>query len=485
MLMWQSPNKLAQKDESEMMSENLSLAAQFNYLSKTKTLANFDWDVDEFEGVPFYEALPACPTKEQWETFRINDDTLRDGLGGLRIVPSVEKTIRYIESAYDLGIRNLILSIYVGEGTSSDKLTKAILTHFKLHPLPDLKFLITIPIMAPAIEWAKKCVAINPEMVEIAPFIGTAPSRLFIENWSKEFVLDKVFNSVSELSKESYSLRCVIEHATQTSPDFLEKILTAQLQASGNKLESIILTDTIGCGTPQSIYRLFWFAKKVLRKNRADQVSLEFHAHNDTGMALTNALSAISAGATYIDTTARGIGERAGNLSLESLLLTAFRMQMKVGANLSFDWSKMENYLNTFHDLSGLSKTNYGVMCATSHTTGYGTHGAALEKYRQLQVYGEEKLEQLQKQLFEAQETQKRIDEMAGNLYNAIDPARVGKSNQIIVGPQIGIKGLNYVLSKYNINLSKEQLISLRTRVTMMNKEIADEELVRMANELL
>jgi homocitrate synthase NifV len=84
--------------------------------------------------------------------------------------------------------------------------------------------------------------------------------------------------------------------------------------AAGSGAHRIRLADTVGIGTPNTVGALFRELHSL-----AGDVQLEFHAHNDLGMATANTLSAIEAGATAASVTVNGLGERAGNAAMEEL----------------------------------------------------------------------------------------------------------------------------------------------------------------------
>ena len=85
-------------------------------------------------------------------------------------------------------------------------------------------------------------------------------------------------------------------------------------------VQRVGLADTVGVATPRQVYTLVREVRKVIRA----ECGIEFHGHNDTGCAVSNAYEAIEAGATHIDTTILGIGERNGITPLGGLLARMF-----------------------------------------------------------------------------------------------------------------------------------------------------------------
>ena len=122
------------------------------------------------------------------------------------------------------------------------------------------------------------------------------------------------------------------EDATRTDPDFLWRIVEAVIQ-SGAK--TINLPDTVGYSTPDEIAS--FFRGVINRVPSSDQVTFSAHCHDDLGLAVANTLAAIGAGARQVECTVNGIGERAGNASLEEIVMAtrvrADRLPFTTGVN--------------------------------------------------------------------------------------------------------------------------------------------------------
>jgi len=106
------------------------------------------------------------------------------------------------------------------------------------------------------------------------------------------------------------------EDATRTDPTFLWQVIEAVIQ-SGAK--TINLPDTVGYSTPDEM--LDFFRTVISRVPSSDQVIFSTHCHDDLGLAVANTLSAVQAGARQVECTINGIGERAGNASLEEIVM--------------------------------------------------------------------------------------------------------------------------------------------------------------------
>ncbi|HTW31787.1 MAG TPA: 2-isopropylmalate synthase [Candidatus Sulfotelmatobacter sp.] len=106
------------------------------------------------------------------------------------------------------------------------------------------------------------------------------------------------------------------EDATRTDPDFLCRVLEAVVEAGATTLN---IPDTVGYTVPAEFGALIRTIRERVRG--IENVTISAHCHNDLGMAVANALAAVEAGARQVECTINGIGERAGNASLEEIVM--------------------------------------------------------------------------------------------------------------------------------------------------------------------
>jgi 2-isopropylmalate synthase len=106
------------------------------------------------------------------------------------------------------------------------------------------------------------------------------------------------------------------EDATRTDPDFLCRVLDAVIEAGATTLN---IPDTVGFSVPAEFGELITTIRQ--RVKGIENVTISAHCHNDLGMAVANALAAVTAGARQVECTINGIGERAGNASLEEIVM--------------------------------------------------------------------------------------------------------------------------------------------------------------------
>ncbi len=148
-------------------------------------------------------------------------------------------------------------------------------------------------------------------------FIATSDIHLQYKlRMSKDEVLASVRNSVGICHELSPSVEFSAEDATRSDWDFLVDVFSAAIEAGA---DTINVPDTVGYTNPHEFYNLVSY----LRKNVSgiENVTVSVHCHNDLGLATSNSLSAVQAGARQIECTINGIGERAGNTSLEEAVM--------------------------------------------------------------------------------------------------------------------------------------------------------------------
>ncbi len=143
-------------------------------------------------------------------------------------------------------------------------------------------------------------------------FIATSPiHREFKLHMTKAEILDKIKADVTFTKQHMQGIVFSPEDATRTEPDFLVASVQTAIDAGATMIN---IPDTVGYDTPEEYGEVF----ENLRQNIVgfDTVGWSTHTHNDLGMATANALAGIEHGATEIQGTINGIGERAGNVDM-------------------------------------------------------------------------------------------------------------------------------------------------------------------------
>jgi 2-isopropylmalate synthase len=167
------------------------------------------------------------------------------------------------------------------------------------------------------IEAAGKALKPAGKRARIHVFLGTSKIH-------REFKLKKAQSEILRLAVEGVKrARSLVdnvefspEDASRTELDFLVQIVEAAISAGAT---TINMPDTVGYATPEEYGRMFRYVLEHARG--ANQAVLSAHCHNDLGLAVANSLSAVVNGARQVECTINGIGERAGNASLEEVVM--------------------------------------------------------------------------------------------------------------------------------------------------------------------
>ncbi|MGH7152821.1 MAG: 2-isopropylmalate synthase, partial [Acetobacteraceae bacterium] len=151
----------------------------------------------------------------------------------------------------------------------------------------------------------------------IHSFISTSALHMKYKlRMEPEDVLAAVADSVTLARDFTDDVEWSAEDGTRTDPDFLCRCCEAAIKAGAT---TINIPDTVGYALPEDMHRIFTMIRE--RVPGADKIILSTHNHNDLGLAVANTLAAINAGVRQVESTINGIGERAGNASLEEAVM--------------------------------------------------------------------------------------------------------------------------------------------------------------------
>jgi len=133
---------------------------------------------------------------------------------------------------------------------------------------------------------------------------------------TKEQILERVKEMV-ELAKSFVDdVEFSSEDATRTEKEFLVEVYETAIKAGATTLN---VPDTVGYRTPNEMFELITYLRKNVKG--IENVDISVHCHDDLGLSVANSVAAIQAGATQIECTINGLGERAGNTSLEEIAM--------------------------------------------------------------------------------------------------------------------------------------------------------------------
>lgn len=168
---------------------------------------------------------------------------------------------------------------------------------------------------------------------QIHVFIATSPiHRKYKLHMDQTMVIEKIKDCVTYARQHFEHVEFSPEDATRTEWDFLVKAIRTAIAAGADVIN---IPDTTGYTNPDEFGALFDYLKKNIPE--FDRVTFSVHCHNDLGMATANALESIRHGATRIEGTINGIGERAGNTALEEVAAAMY---------VRHDFYQVDNHVN-------------------------------------------------------------------------------------------------------------------------------------------
>jgi len=235
------------------------------------------------------------------ENYSIIESTLREGEQFVNAFFTTEQKVRIATLLDAFGVEYLELTTPLASPQSERDcrtiaklgLRTKILTHTRC-----------------ALEDVRQAVEAGVQGVDVV--IGTSSYlREFSHGKSIEQIIDIAQGVLEYLKTQNVEMRFSTEDSLRSDPQDLYRVYEAVDQIGVHRVG---VADTVGIGTPRQIYDL---VSELRRRVHAD---IEFHGHNDTGCAIANAFAALEAGATHIDTSVLGIGERNGITPLGGLI---------------------------------------------------------------------------------------------------------------------------------------------------------------------
>jgi 2-isopropylmalate synthase len=165
----------------------------------------------------------------------------------------------------------------------------------------------------------------------------------------------------------------VTEDTIRTDRDTIKRLYTTAIRSGAR---AVVFCDTVGHATPQGAYNLIKFAVEEIVKPANENIRVDWHGHNDRGLAVANSLAAVAAGANQIHAAANSLGERVGNTAME-LMLVNLRLMGLIDRDLSNLKKYCEKVAQATHTTIPL---NYPVIGHDAFRTATGVHAAAIVK---------------------------------------------------------------------------------------------------------
>lgn len=369
------------------------------------------------------------------KTVKILDTTLRDGEQTPGVALTVDEKIRIAKRLDSLGVDTMEVAFPV----SSPGERKV------AHELHELNLNSNVCGLARALRKDVDA-AIDADVDYIHTFIGTSPlHREYKLKMSKEEVLEKAVDTVEYIKDHGITAEFSAEDATRTEYEYLKEVYRAVEDAGADCID---VPDTVGVMIPSSMNYLISKLKEDIK------IPIAVHCHDDFGLAVANSLSAVEAGAEEVHATINGLGERAGNASLEEVvmaLITRYGIKMNIKTPLLVGISEFVSRITGVK--MPPNKAIVGEN-AFAHEAGIHVHGV------------------LQK----------------AETYEPITPEMVGHTRRIVLGKLTGANAIKAKLDKYGIELDDEQFRKVFNQIKGLGdrgKSITDADLKSMAENIL
>lgn len=247
----------------------------------------------------------------------IDDTTLRDGEQTAGVVFANEEKVHIAKMLSRIGVHQIEVGIPAMGGDEKDA----------------IKQIVNLELPTSILGWNRAVISDIKHSLDCgvdAVAVSISTSDIHIEHKlrrDRKWVLDSVRSAVEFAKDHQLYVSVNAEDASRTDPEFLIKFANVAKQAGADRIR---YCDTVGILDPLETY------KRVRALVEEVDLPIEMHTHNDFGMATANAIAGLEAGATYVNTTVNGLGERAGNAALEELVMA---LQYTAGVEMDIQTS--------------------------------------------------------------------------------------------------------------------------------------------------
>lgn len=385
--------------------------------------------------------------------FELLDETLRDGIQSPSVTdPTIEQKIELIHLMEAIGVGAADIGL-PGAGRRAQADVEALVTEIrdsKLKLKPTCAARTVVADIQPVAEISQR-VGIP---IEVYAFIGSSPIRLFAEGWTVDTVIEHMQGAVEFAVKENLEICLVTEDTSRSRPSDLDPLFRRAIDLGVKRL---CLCDTVGHATPDGIANLFDWVQSLLRGIGAKDVELDWHGHNDRGLAVTNSLRAIEAGAARVHGCGLGVGERVGNASIDQIL-----MNLKLLDEWDHDLSSLLLYCQAVSRACHVDiPYGYPMAGADAFRTGTGVHAAAIIK------------------------AHKKGDHfLADRVYSGVPAGMFGRHQEIEISHMSGMSNVLFWLDSRRLPTDEKLTRAIFEKAKSGSRLLSEEEIMAIVREL-
>lgn len=375
---------------------------------------------------------------------KIFDTTLRDGEQSPGCSMNINEKIQVARQLEKLGV-DVIEAGFAVSSPGDFASVKAIAQELKNTVVASLSRALPLDIDRSweAVKYAKR--------PRIHTFIATSDIHMKYKlKKTPEQVMEQAIEMVKYAKKYCEDIEFSAEDASRSNPEFLYRIFEEVIKAGATVLN---VPDTVGYAIPDEFYNFIKGIKENVRG--IDKVDIAVHCHNDLGLAVANTLAAAKAGATQLECTINGIGERAGNAALEEIVMGLNTRKDLYGFNCNIDTTQIYHTSRLVSSLTGqMIQANKAIVGknAFAHESGIHQHGVLANK----------------------------------ETYEIMTPQSIGLSeNTMVLGKHSGrhafeqrLKDLGYTFSKEDLEKAFEQFKQLADK----KKVVSDRDIEALAD---
>lgn len=379
----------------------------------------------------------------------LDDETLRDGLQNPSVYdPGLDKKIKILHLMESLGIDSVNIGL-PGAGQRAYEHTEALaheIANNRMRIKPNCAARTHENDIRPVVEISQR--AGIP--IEAATFLGSSPIRRLVEDWTVDHLARTTENAITFVVNHGLPCMYVTEDTIRTDPETVKRLYSTAIRSGAR---AVVLCDTVGHATPQGAYNLVQFVIREVVQPSGENIRVDWHGHNDRGLAVANSLWALAAGAHQVHAAANSLGERVGNTAMELMLVNLTLMGF-----IDRDLCLLKEYCETVAAATHTTiPPNYPVVGHDAFRTATGVHAAALIKA-----------------------FKKGDVALANSVYSGVPSHLFGLDQVIEIGPMSGKSNILFWLERHKIPADEALVSRIFDAAKQSARVLTDDEILSL-----